>query len=214
MRPKIDFYLQLKGGDDLSIINKLILSLLGSILIVSGVCSIIVIKQTAFAQQRTNSTKTNFLTYENSTYGIKIQYPSSWDEEQNGTKQDTETNIVTFYPPARNSNASLDVTIDEISDEKGVSLSQYASDGIGDLKQSLKDFNLISSDTKNNILSGLPTYKSIYTYSDENTIFKDMEIGTIKGDKTYILTYEAGANEYDKYLPIAQQLIDTFQITK
>jgi len=78
VRPKIDFYLQVKGGDDLSIINKLILSLLGSILIVSGVCSIIVIKQTAFAQQRTNSTTTNFLTYENSTYGIKIQYPSRW----------------------------------------------------------------------------------------------------------------------------------------
>ncbi|MGB7956627.1 MAG: PsbP-related protein [Candidatus Nitrosopolaris sp.] len=191
-------------------INKIILSVL---VLIVAISLIVATKHTAFAQQTTTST-TNILTYKNSTYGIKIQYPSSWDEEQNGTKQDTETDIITFYPPAVNSNASLDVTMDDISDEKGVSLSQYASDDIGDLKQSLKDFKLISSDIKNIILSGLPAYKSIYTYSDESTIFKDMEIGTIKGDKAYILTYEAGANEYDRYLPTVNGLINSFQITK
>ena len=115
--------------------------------LIVAISLIVATKHTAFAQQTTTST-TNILTYKNSTYGIKIQYPSSWDEEQNGTKQDTETDIITFYPPAVNSNASLDVTMDDISDEKGVSLSQYASDDIGDLKQSLKDFKLISSDIK------------------------------------------------------------------
>ena len=46
---------------------------------------------------------------------------------------------------------------------------------------------------------------------DQNTIFKDMEIGAIKGDKVYILIYEAGMNEHDKYLPITQELINSFQ---
>ena len=41
-----------------------------------------------------------------------------------------------------------------------------------------------------------------------------MEIGAIKGDKVYILTYEAGVNEYDEYLPIIQELIGSFQIIK
>jgi eukaryotic-like serine/threonine-protein kinase len=159
-------------------------------------------KLTASGQQRTN-----FLTYQNSTYGMKIQYPSNWDKEENGTKQDTETDIVTFFPLASNSNASLDVTIDDISDEKGIPVTRYATDSLSDLKQSLKNFKLVGS-TTNNVLSRLPAYKSIYTYSDEKTIFKDMEIGTIKGDN------EAGANEYDKYLPIMQQLINSFQITK
>lgn len=54
-----------------------------------------------------------------------------------------------------------------------VDLAQYASDSISDLKQSLKDFKLVGS-TKNNVLAGLPAYKSIYTYTDHNTIFKDM----------------------------------------
>jgi len=157
---------------------------------------------------------TNPLTYENSTYGIKIQYPSSWDYEQNGTKQDTETDIVTFYPPASKSNASLDVTIDDISDEKGISLTQYANGSLSDLKQSLKNFKLVESTIAGNVLSGLPAYKSVYTFVEGNTIFKDMETGAIKGDKAYILTYDAGINEYDKYLPLVQQLINSFQITK
>jgi hypothetical protein len=192
--------------------NQLILYTLVLFVIISYVYPTLATKQTVFAQQTTKST-TNFLPYVNSTYGIKLQYPSSWDKEENGTRQDTETSVVTFYPPATNSNASLDISIDDISDEKGIALAQYASGGISDLKQSLKNFKLVGL-TTNNVLSGLPAYKSIYTYADQNTIFKDMEIGAIKGDKAYILTYEAGINEYEKYLPIIQELINSFQITK
>ena len=182
------------------------------IMIISYVYPTVATKQTVFAQQTTTPT-TNFLPYVNSTYGIKLQYPSSWDKEENGTRQDTETDIVTFYPPAVNSNASLDISIDDISDEKGIALAQYTSNGVSDLKQSLKNFKLVGLST-NSVLAGLPAYKSIYTYADQNAIFKDMEIGAIKGDKAYILTYEAGVNEYDKYLPIIQELINSFQITK
>jgi serine/threonine-protein kinase len=184
--------------------NKSLLSTLVLIVIISYVYPTLATKQTAFAQQTTKST-TNFLSYENSTYGLKLQYPSSWDKEENG--------VVTFSPPAINSNASLDISIDSISDEKGIALSQYASDGISDLKQSLKNFKSVGLAT-NSVLAGLPAYRSIYTYVDQNTIFKDMEIGAIKGDKVYILTYEAGINEYDTYLPIIQELINSFQITK
>jgi eukaryotic-like serine/threonine-protein kinase len=189
--------------------NKTILSVLALVVIVSGISLVVATKQTVFAQQTT----TNFLPYANSTYGIKLQYPSSWDKEENGTRQGTETDVVTFSPPAINSNASLDMTIDDISDEKGIALAQYASGSISDLKQSVKNFKLVGLNT-NSVLAGLPAYKSIYTYVGENTIFKDLEIGAIKGDKAYILTYEAGMNEYDKYLPIIQELINSFQLTK
>jgi serine/threonine-protein kinase len=191
--------------------NKAILLLLLFFIVpISGVTMLAVVKQPALAQQ---TTPKSLLTYQNSTYGIKLQYPSSWDKEVNGTKQDTETDIVTFYPPASNSNASLDVSIDDISDEKGISLAQYANDGLSDLKQSLHNFKSIGL-TTNNTLAGLPAYKSLYTYVDGKNTFKDMEIGVIKGDKAYILTYEAGTDEFDKYLPTIQQTLNSFQITK
>ena len=156
--------------------NKSILATLVLIVILSYVYPTIA---SAFAQQTTKSTM-NFLPYDNSTYGIKLQYPSSWNKEENGTRQDTETDVVTFSPPAINSNASLDITIDDISDEKGIALSQYASDGISDLKESLKNFKSIGL-TTNNVLAGLPATNRLYTYANQNTIFKDMEIGAIKG---------------------------------
>lgn len=158
-------------------------------------------------------TTTNFLPYQNSTYGIKIQYPSDWQKQENGTKQDTQTDIVTFYAPASNTNANLDFSINDISDEKGISLAQYANNSLTDLKQSLTNFKLIESNG-NNHMSGLPAYRIVYTSNDAHNVTKTLETGAIKGNKVYVLAYEAGISEYNKFLPIIQKMIDSFQITK
>jgi eukaryotic-like serine/threonine-protein kinase len=161
------------------------------------------------------STTTNFLQYQNSTYGIRIQYPSDWQKQENGTKQDTQTDLVTFYASASNTNANLDLSIDDISDEKGISLAQYVNNSLTDLKQSLTNFKLIeSSNNNNNHISGFPAYRIVYTSNNGNGATKTLETGTINGSKAYILTYEAGLLEYTKFLPIVQKMIDSFQITK
>ena len=161
------------------------------------------------------SAPANLLTYQNSTSGIKLQYPSNWVKQENGTRQDTQTDLVTFTPPTINSNASLDITVDDITDSLGTTLAQYGSDEIGSLKQQFasNDFKLIESKSSI-ILAGLPAYRIVYTSVDQNTTTKDMEIGAIKGGKVYLLTYEAGPNEYDKYLPIALKMIDSFKLIK
>jgi eukaryotic-like serine/threonine-protein kinase len=160
------------------------------------------------------TTPANLLTYQNSTFGIKMQYPSNWEKQENGTRQDTQTDIVTFLSPVINSRANLDVSIDDISGEKGISLTQYANQNIADLNQSLPDAKLIASNTNNVVIAGLPAYRMVYTSADGSTILKTMEIGAMKGDKVYILTYEAAMQEYAKYLPVIQRMIDSFQITK
>ena len=172
---------------------------------------IAIMSQTLLAQ----SAPANLLTYQNSTAGLKLQYPSNWVKQENGTRQDTQTDLVTFTPPTINSNASLDITVDDITDSVGTTLAQYASDEIGSLKQQFasNDFKLIESKSSI-ILAGLPAYRIMYTSVDQNTTTKDMEIGAIKGGKVYLLTYEAGPNEYDKYLPIALKIIDSFKLIK
>lgn len=159
-------------------------------------------------------TNTNFTIYRSPVYGIQLQYPSDWEKQENGTTQDTQTDVVTFLSPVVNSNANLDITVDNISDEKGILLTQYANQSIADLKQSLTNLKLIESTSKGVVIAGIPAYKTVYTSSDGNTILQTMEIGMIKGDKVYVLTYEAPVQEYSKYLPIIQKMIDSFQITK
>jgi hypothetical protein len=150
----------------------------------------------------------SILTYENPTYGIEMQYPSSWDKDLNVSSPD----LVTFYPSGVNSNPSLTVTVDDISDEKGIPLAQYASDSNDAIKHETTNFKLLGS-TTNNTLAGIPAYKSIYSYAGNSQPIEGMEVGAIKGDKVYIFTYEAGPNEYSVYLPTVQNMINSFQIT-
>jgi hypothetical protein len=66
-------------------------------------------------------------------------------------------------------------------------------------------------------LGGLPEYNS--TYASFTPTFssiypeRSIHIGAIEGDKLFILTYKTTPNEYDKYMPIVRQMIDTFQIS-
>jgi hypothetical protein len=186
--------------------NKTGLSMLIIVVMLSGVFLIVATNKTVFAQ---HTTTTNLLTYENSTNDIKMQYPSSWGSDD---KNVTSPDVVVFYPHAINSSASLIVSVDDISDNKGITLARYASDATNAIKHQTQGFKLIGS-TTNNTLAGLPAYKSKYTYLQNDTKVQGMEIGAKKGDKVYIFTYEAGPNEYDKYIPIVQQLIKSFQIT-
>ena len=118
----------------------------------------------------------------------------------------SESQLKKTYPAGiPDFNASLGVSI-YYPYEKGKTLSQYASDDYG--------FGKLLGLTTNNTLGGLPAYKSTYS----STAFfaipeRNMHIGAIKGDKVFILSYVARPNEYDKYMPIVQQMINTFQIT-
>jgi hypothetical protein len=183
------------------------------------------------------------LNYVNPVYGIKMQYPTNWYKHNgrfiyelaNGTTHE----LVSFSPifanqttalnslrvhfhltPASESllkktypsgipdfNASLSLSVYYPKD-KGKPVSQYASDEYG--------FGKLLGLTKTT-LGGLPAYNSTYasftpTFS---SIYPDisMHIGAIEGDKLFILIYKAIPHEYDKYMPIVQQMIDTFQIS-
>lgn len=183
--------------------SKSLLSMLVIVVVLSSISLIVASKKTVLAQRTITM---SLLTYENSTDGIKMQYPSSWHKIVNVTSPD----IVVFLPPVMNSNASLTVSIDDISGEK-MTLAQYVS-GLNDfLKHQTQNFKLLGS-TTNDTLVGLPAFKSMYTYAQDNIKVQGEQIGAIKGGKVYILGYEAGANEYEKYLPTVQQLIKSFQI--
>jgi hypothetical protein len=181
--------------------------------------------------------------YVNPVYGIKMQYPTNWNkhtgrfiyELANGTTHElvsfspifanqtaalnslrlhfhltptSESLLKKTYPsgiPDFNTSLSLSVYYPK---DKTKTVSQYASDEYG--------FGNLLGLTKTT-LGGLPAYNSTYasfrpTFS---SLYPDssMHIGAIEGDKLFILIYKAIPNEYDKYMPIVQQMIDTFQIS-
>jgi eukaryotic-like serine/threonine-protein kinase len=158
------------------------------------------------------------LTYENSTYGIRMQYPSNWHKEENlSSGSDNNSmlvDVVKFISPTKNasdtSSESFDLKIDNISDIKPITLAKYANNSIEDLR---KDFDIIKLD-RNASLSNNPAYKLIYTGLEEGVDLQAMLVLAIKDDKAYIISYNAEPTKFSYYLPTLEKMIDSFQITK
>jgi 4-amino-4-deoxy-L-arabinose transferase-like glycosyltransferase len=165
---------------------------------------------------------TNFKTYVNSTYDIKIQYPSNWEiDTYQGSEGENIVYVVDFNSSYENESDrfpdSVSIEVEKLS-AKNTELDKYAESIINYYRESFPSFNLIESNT-NSTLAGYPayglTYTTVYSRFGENDInIKAREIGAIVGDKAYYITYYAEATKYDNYLRIIQKIIDSFMITK
>jgi hypothetical protein len=163
-------------------------------------------------EQSKNSS--NFLTYENHSFGIKILYPANWNKQENtssSSNNSTLYDIVTFSPPLKNSSSiigKLAVKVDDISDIKPTTLANYTDAIISDLKQ---DFRVTES---NATLAGNPASKVVYTGLEESVDLQAMLVMAIKGDRVYMISYTAEPENYSYYLPTVQKMIDSFEILK
>jgi hypothetical protein len=161
----------------------------------------------------------NFSLYENSTHGIRAQYPSDWDlEETDFMANDGFIDIVEFYSPyqSRIDDYSESVWISKESNPVGdIALAEYADNVIDYYNASATDFNVVGLNTNNVTLSGIPAYKLVFTQSIEDVDVKTMEVGTItpKKEAYFITYYGEDSGQYSKYLPIVQKMIDSFEIS-
>jgi eukaryotic-like serine/threonine-protein kinase len=159
----------------------------------------------------------DILTYQNSSYGIKIQYPANWTKDEGDfDPNDDVTDIVEFSSPSESRSDSepetVGISIEGFTDQN-MTLDEYANSLITDYKKTLTGFNLVESDTNNSMLAGRPAYKLVYTDVEDDTNYKTMEIGTIIGDKVYYIEYIAEEERYTNYLPTIQMMINSFEIT-
>jgi hypothetical protein len=139
----------------------------------------------------------NFSLYENSTHGIRAQYPSDWDlEETDFMANDGFIDIVEFYSPyqSRIDDYSESVWISKESNPVGdIALAEYADNVIDYYNASATDFNVVGLNTNNVTLSGIPAYKLVFTQSIEDVDVKTMEVGTITPKKeAYFIKRPAG----------------------
>jgi S1-C subfamily serine protease len=163
----------------------------------------------------TASTTSDILTYENTSYGIRIQYPANWTkDEQDFDPSDGITDIVSFSSPFENRldiySENLGIHLESLTDQN-MTLEEYANLLITRYNETLADFNLIESNTSTT-LGGNPAYSLIYTDKEDDTNYKSMEIGTIIEDRVYFIDYIAEEDNYSHYLPIIQMMINSLEI--
>jgi serine/threonine-protein kinase len=173
---------------------------------------------TTASSQATNITEQNpFLPYENTTYGIKIQYPAGYGWQlalSNQTSEDNVYNyIVAFRSPLDRVSDSVvetvNIAMENLPPEENIKLDAYSTLQISQLMQSATNFDL--KELTPTVLAGIPAYKIVYSETLQQVPLQVMQVWAIKDNKTYILTYIAEAPKYSTYLPVVQKMIDSFE---
>ena len=163
-----------------------------------------------FGASSSITSNNNFLTYQDNTLGIEIDYPTGWIHELH------PGGLVTFLPSLEgNTNtypAGLGITVEHLK-SKNMPLSEITKIQIKNLTQNHPDFKLLESTDFR--LAGNMAYKIVFTATDGmKHERKAMQIWTVKGDNAYLITYKAEPGQYSKYLPTIQKMVDSFRFTK
>jgi serine/threonine-protein kinase len=178
-------------------LSKFLLFSLSIIIITSLLSLSLTGQQTTIAQ-----TNSKFVTYDNPTFGVRIQYPSDWGRLDLSFLQDSAD--IDFYPLADTSLAK-NVKIQVINlPSRNMTLEEYTNSQINPLEEKLLKSNTTT-------LAGIPGYEIVFTSVQG---LKTMQVWTIKDDKGYIITYVAKEEDYENDLQIAQKMIDSFEITR
>lgn len=164
--------------------------------------------------QNINNNSSQLLTYKNDTYGVNIRDPISWNSsprEGNDKTGDSSIDIVSFSPKDTISSATFDVSFDSV--HSGENLKQFVSDPISDDKTDLKNFKINESSSSENSLAGNPTYKMLYSYTDQGENIMGLETGTLIGNEAYFIQYENSPAQFDSNLRLVWKMIDSLNIT-
>ena len=166
--------------------------------------------QTVFAQQQE---ETAFLTYDNPTSGIFMQYPSNWIASTSGLADYTD--LVAFYSPLQNLSDSLParLLISVTSYDQNISLPEYTNLVMTSLNQS-EQVDVRSSSEVN--IAGYPGFRvvlAIQPIQNSTLTFHQMNTWTTLGNKVYLLRYDGEESTFNQHLPEVSQMLESLVIT-
>jgi hypothetical protein len=170
-------------------------------------------------QSRAERQTGNFLIYEEASFGIRIQYPRSWQREDGDISFSGGSEAVRFYSPASDQSDKFQEQLAILVDNSpglNANLDDYMQYRISSYKLNYNEFKLLGTNT-DKMISGERAYMIWYSYKDQNISeidIKVMEIGIIVNRKVYIISYYADVEKYFEYLPSVEKMLDSFEVTR
>jgi hypothetical protein len=154
-----------------------------------------------------NPQETRDLIFDDPTSGIKLQYPSSWTKVQLGQPPRHNVDLVGAFLHQGNKNTSSISRIGIATQElrpQDTKLEQYTINQLNAIKR-VNATGLEDHETK---IVGNPAHDAVFTINGT----KVMQIWTLKGDKAYIVAFQARPNEYAFNLATFQKIVNSLQI--
>ena len=193
-------------------ISVIILIIIGVIVVGGGVVTYVVV-----SSEGAKAFDGTYLTYEDSVRGIKIEYPSNWEVNNDS--------YLTFASPKENKEdkqENLEVVVKDVTSFGDVTLQDVSDDSVVNAKAFTVGHPEDFSGLEDTTLAGLPA--GTLSYSAEFTMrefgkeridrVKYMWVWTLKDSRTYSLIYMGAEKDYDKYLEIINHMVESFEIVE
>jgi serine/threonine-protein kinase len=152
------------------------------------------------------------LTYAAPNSGIKIKYPKNWTKEE--TTNPITGTVVKFSSPKVGAGdpfqENLSVEIQDLSGQP-VTEQQYTKEARKQIYQFVPNAHIIT-ELKDQKIGNSSGYEVVYTGRDGGQNLKRMQMWAVRNNKAYVLTYEAEEQKYDEFWPVAQKMVDSFEI--
>ena len=171
----------------------------------------------AYAQFAQEQQQGEWSPYQNVTYGVSMLYPSNWTQQNStGVEEDDRFIYVSdFFSPEETDGYFAYVTVAIDSMPQTTDIESYRNQSIDIYRQDpeFQEFQLLSSSIGNFTLAGMPAYSLEIAYTDLEFGPQNMlEVGRIVENRVYYIQYFADTPIYQKYFPIVQRMIESFQI--
>jgi photosystem II reaction center protein PsbP len=167
-------------------------------------------------QQQQEQQQGEWSPYQNVTYGVSMLYPSNWTQQNSTGDADDRFIVVSEFSSPEETDGYFALVITAIDNRpRTTSIEGYLSQSIDIYRQdpNFQEFQLLSSSVGNFTLAGMPAYSLEIAYNDVELGPQNMlEVGRIFDNRVYYIQYFADSPIYQKYFPIAQSMIESFQI--
>jgi len=148
------------------------------------------------------------LTFDDPMSGVKLEYPSSWTKIQPGqpSAQSNIDLVAAFLRPEIQNTSSISRIGIGVQDlRQDVKLDQYTPNQINAIKR-VNATILENGETK---IANNPGHKAVFTLENGKKV---MQMWTLKGNKAYIMAYQASPNEYSTNLPTFEKMVQSLEI--
>jgi eukaryotic-like serine/threonine-protein kinase len=159
--------------------------------------------------------KDEFLSYESKDFGFSIQYPSDWTKEEESTSKSSNVNIVVSFVKQNGSQLKTEADLYIRTAEflgKNITLEKFAQ-----LEKAYTSSLLaVSSFNESETVIGNKSALQIeYDFKGfGGTVRHGINSLIINDDIGYSLVFTVDKEKYDKYLPIAQKMANSFEILR
>ena len=153
----------------------------------------------------------NVLVYESPAYGIRTQYPDGWEILIQSTSP-SSISLRFNSPPENDTDIFRENVVFEINTiSNNTALSNYTTATLISYLETYPDLEFNELSSTNLTSTAIPAYKLAASRTQDGLDF--MQIFAIKEDKVYTILYSAERTRYSTFLPIIEEMIDSFEVT-